>query len=81
VVISSRFNLVKAPSPSCDEAATASVEWRRHHSSISLLDLLSSSSDIQQRRALENCVIWLDRVVGRGEFRIREIRDNMPHSD
>jgi hypothetical protein len=42
----------------------------RRPSSSSLIDLPSSASDIQQRRALENCLIWLDRVVVRGEFRI-----------
>jgi hypothetical protein len=31
MVISSLSNIVKVPSPSCDEAATASTEWGRHH--------------------------------------------------
>jgi hypothetical protein len=30
--ISSLFNLVKSPSPSCDEAAAASTKWSCHHS-------------------------------------------------
>jgi hypothetical protein len=35
----------------------------RSPSPSSLLELPSSASDIQQRRALEICLIWLDRVV------------------
>jgi hypothetical protein len=53
----------------------------RSLSSTSLLDLPSSASAIQQRRALENCLIWRIALWSEADSEFGEIRDDLPHSD